>query len=48
VTNFKKHLEKEQKNLMAGARSGEVKMPTIQELLEFDTTGIKKGMKKTS
>ena len=43
VSNFKKYLEKEQKNLTS-AQS----MPTIEELLEFTTTGIKKGTNKTS
>ena len=48
VNNFKRFLEKEQKNLLLVKtdRNGEIVMPTMDELLRFDTTGIQKNAKK--
>ena len=45
VMNFKKYLEKEQKNLLLvkTGKNGEIIMPSIEELLRFDTSGITKG-----
>lgn len=42
--NFKKYLEKEQKNilLIKTGKNGEVILPTIEELLKFDHSGVKR------
>ena len=44
VMNFKKYLEKEQKNLLLikTGKNGEIVLPTIEELLKFNQGGGKR------
>ena len=52
VMNFKKYLEKEQKNLLLikTGKNGEIVLPTIEELLKFNQGGGKRevGDKKAN
>lgn len=46
--NFKKYLEKEQKNLLLvkTGKNGEIILPTIEELLKYDQAGNKEHNSK--